>query len=319
MGIKRIIPNLRTIAYCEIEGYAIANLVEKMEAERLDSAPIWTDIKTFPSKPFYGKVDIISAGYPCQPFSVAGNRAGESDPRHLWPFIKRAVATIRPTLCFFENVEGHIADGLKNVMHDLGELGYEYEAGLFTAAEIGAPHKRKRVFIMAVSEYFRRGGGISHHDGEHSQGIQDLQDGVKTVAGSETKGRSRNLPTERLANTPGKHRERHDTKKRSLQRWPARPGETQKTWEPSRTLGNSYGYEQQKSNDAFEKAKKRKGVHADRPGKQPEPFKETKSSLGGDFNGSSNRVDRLRLLGNGVIPDQAALAFEILYNQLTKK
>lgn len=118
----------------------------------LDVAPIWTDVKTFPCEEFRGKVDILVAGYPCQPFSLAGKRKGQDDPRHLWPFIQRAVAVIQPHYCFFENVAGHLTLGFKDVCHDLGELGYEIAAGLFTAAEVGAPHERKRLYILAHSQ-----------------------------------------------------------------------------------------------------------------------------------------------------------------------
>ena len=99
----------RVIAYVEIEAFAIANLVSKMEAGLLPPAPIYTDIKTFPSHLFRGKVSILTGGYPCQPFSAAGKRLGEDDPRHLWPHIRKHIEAIRPIQCFFENVEGHIS------------------------------------------------------------------------------------------------------------------------------------------------------------------------------------------------------------------
>jgi DNA (cytosine-5)-methyltransferase 1 len=85
LGLHRAIPNLRTIAVSEIEAFACANLVAKMEAGLLDPAPIWTDLKTFPWAEFRDRVDILSGGYPCQPFSAAGKRLGAEDPRHLWP------------------------------------------------------------------------------------------------------------------------------------------------------------------------------------------------------------------------------------------
>ncbi|NBW13935.1 MAG: DNA cytosine methyltransferase [Caulobacteraceae bacterium] len=93
LGLKRAIPSLRTIAFSEIEAFACANLVSKMEAGLLDPAPIWTDLKTFPWSEFHGCVDILSGGYPCQPFSAAGKRLGAEDPRHLWPHIRRGIAS----------------------------------------------------------------------------------------------------------------------------------------------------------------------------------------------------------------------------------
>src|SRR5690606_9608656 len=70
-------------------------------------------------------------------------------PRHLWPWIKDGIDAMQPGWCFFENVEGHVSLGLRDVLADLEELGYTTAWGLFSAAEVGAPHQRKRVFILA--------------------------------------------------------------------------------------------------------------------------------------------------------------------------
>ena len=158
-GIEAVVGPVRNLAYVEIEAYAIANLVDKMEAGRMVSAPVWTNVKTFPAHLFRNCVDILSAGYPCQPFSAAGKRDGEEDPRHLWPHIGRTIDVIRPAVCFFENVEGHISLGLRTVLADLFGLGYRVETsrgeptwGIFSASEVGAPHQRKRVYIMAYRD-----------------------------------------------------------------------------------------------------------------------------------------------------------------------
>ena len=139
----------RVLAYVEIEAFAIANLVAKMEQGELVPAPIYTDIKTFPSDLFRDSVDIITGGYPCQPFSVAGRAQAFDDPRHLFPYILDHVRTIRPSQCFFENVEGHINRGLESVLQDLEGAGYDSTWGIFSAEEVGAPHQRKRIFILA--------------------------------------------------------------------------------------------------------------------------------------------------------------------------
>jgi DNA (cytosine-5)-methyltransferase 1 len=123
LGLHRAIPNLRTIAVSEIEAFACANLVAKMEAGLLDCAPIWTDLKTFPWAEFRDRVDILSGGYPCQPFSAAGKRLGAEDPRHLWPFISAGIAAMRPSACFFENVDGHISPGAIRRAARLGRTG----------------------------------------------------------------------------------------------------------------------------------------------------------------------------------------------------
>ena len=139
----------RVIAYVEIEAFAIGNLVAKMEQGELVPAPIYTDLKTFPSHLFRDSVDIITGGYPCQPFSVAGRAQAFDDPRHLFPYILNHVRTIRPSQCFFENVEGHINRGLESVLQDLEGAGYDSTWGIFSAEEVGAPHQRKRIFILA--------------------------------------------------------------------------------------------------------------------------------------------------------------------------
>jgi site-specific DNA-cytosine methylase len=140
----------RVLAYVEIEAFAIANLVAKMESGQLVPAPIFTDLKTFPAHLFRGCVDIITGGYPCQPFSAAGKRLGTEDPRHLWPYILDHINAIRPVRCIFENVEGHISLGLREVIGDLEGAGYSATWGIFSAAEVGAPHQRKRVYILAT-------------------------------------------------------------------------------------------------------------------------------------------------------------------------
>ena len=165
IGFKRVLRGVRTIAFSEIEAYAITNLIEKMEAGLLDPAPVWTDLKTFPYTQFHGKVDILSGGFPCQPFSNSGKRGADSDPRHLFPYIKRGIEQCRPAIVYLENVEGIISAKLKgddwadpegtpvllHVLRELERVGYEATAGVFSAAEIGAPHQRKRVFILGIS------------------------------------------------------------------------------------------------------------------------------------------------------------------------
>jgi DNA (cytosine-5)-methyltransferase 1 len=126
-----------------------------MEDGSLDEAPIWSDVRTFRGIQWRGKVDIIAGGYPCQPFSCAGKQEGAGDPRHLWPAIKRIVEDVRPSLCFFENVPNHLNLGFREVCEDLWGMGFGVEAGIFSAEEVGAPHLRKRLFILAHTD--RRG------------------------------------------------------------------------------------------------------------------------------------------------------------------
>jgi len=166
----------RVIAFSEIEAFAIANLVNKMEANLLPPAPIYTNLKTLPVECFRDRVDLITGGYPCQPFSAAGQRKGTDDPRHLWPYIKEIIRAVRPVRCFFENVEGHISLGLREVISDLESLGYLTAWGIFSAAEVGAPHQRKRVYILADSICTRSETGISGQERPNQEGNAGITD-----------------------------------------------------------------------------------------------------------------------------------------------
>ncbi|MGW8762339.1 DNA cytosine methyltransferase [Streptomyces sp. NPDC055815] len=97
----------------------------------------------------HGPVDIVCGGYPCQPFSVAGKRKGTSDERHIWPHIANALRVLRPRYAVFENVAGHLRLGFDTVLADLARLGFDAEWCLVRASEVGAPHQRKRLFLLA--------------------------------------------------------------------------------------------------------------------------------------------------------------------------
>ena len=96
-------------------------------------------------------VDVITGGYPCQPFSHAGNRKGKNDERHLWPYVLTAIRAIRPRYAILENVSGHLTLGFADVLADLAEIGWSAEWGTYRASDIGAPHRRERIFIIAHS------------------------------------------------------------------------------------------------------------------------------------------------------------------------
>jgi DNA (cytosine-5)-methyltransferase 1 len=97
-------------------------------------------------------VDVITGGYPCQPFSAAGHRKGKEDERHLWPYVKDAISALRPRLAILENVRGHLSLGLADVIRELAAVGYDARWGLVRASDAGAPHGRARVFIVAYPE-----------------------------------------------------------------------------------------------------------------------------------------------------------------------
>lgn len=126
-------------------------------ARPFQPAAVWDDVRTFVGDGWRGHINLVSAGYPCQPFSAAGKRAGSDDPRHLWPDVARILWETGAEWGFFENVSGHISLGLETVLRDLWDMGWTPAVGLFSSAETGATHERQRVFIVAHREPFQSG------------------------------------------------------------------------------------------------------------------------------------------------------------------
>ena len=130
--------------YSEIDKHACTVL-----ADRHPDVPNLGDITTvdWADVP---PVDILTGGYPCQPFSHAGKREGTNDERHLWPYVRDAIVALRPMVTVLENVDGHRSLGLDVVLGDLAEVGLSARWGVVRAADAGAPHGRKRVFIVVT-------------------------------------------------------------------------------------------------------------------------------------------------------------------------
>jgi DNA-cytosine methyltransferase len=281
LGLNRAVGNLRTIAFSEIEAFACANLVSKMEAGLLDCAPIWTNLKTFPWSEFRDRVDILSGGFPCQPFSCAGKRDGDEDPRHLFPYILDGIGRCRPSIVFLENVEGILSAKLTgdnwrdpagtpvllHVFRELERVGYKATAGIFSASEVGAPHQRKRVFILAYDNNKRLEGlnqwnaspkspetlganfGAS---GFSNMGNPVNNDGInvsRNKLGDEEQSLISNssIMADALCNGSGEGREVRQGPDGSIAfsngeswgAWPSRPGQPQFSWEPPRVVGDS--------------------------------------------------------------------------------
>lgn len=149
LGLHLAEPGYRTVCYVERNSFAAATLVARMADASLAPAPVWDDLRSFDGRPWRGRIHLVSAGYPCQPFSLAGNRLGADDPRHLWPEVARIVREVAPRWCFFENVPGHLSLGFDHVAGELQGMGYGVAACVVSAAEVGAPHVRERMFILA--------------------------------------------------------------------------------------------------------------------------------------------------------------------------
>ena len=338
-GLELAGVNHRVVAYVEIEAFAIANLVTKMEAGVLDPAPIWSDLKTFPAHLFRDRVDLITGGYPCQPFSAAGKRKGADDPRHLWPHIRRHVQTIRPFRCFFENVEGHISLGLQEVIADLEADSYEATWGIFSAAEVGAPHRRKRVFIMADACGARRQqvARSPHANEAENEGRTSIQadivasDGERRRAGivantnnagqppNERQGQARDN-----ARWSGAAMADADSERQSG--WPEGDG-----WQARSRIERSSSIKLAHASGKGLEGHARNGDSGGEPKqagsvaqsgvckKFGSEIWDVEPDVGRVADGIADRVDRLRLLGNGVVPQQAAKAWIVLSEQVNEK
>lgn len=361
----------RTVAYVEIEAFAIANLVAKMETEQLVPAPVYTDLKTFPAECFRDRIKLITAGYPCQPFSQAGGRKGTDDPRHLWPYIRQHIESIRPLRVFFENVSGHISLGLREVLKELESLGYRATWGIFSASECFAPHERQRIFILAYSNSYdepdgpvneqrlvadsdresvrrgrihrepdqqRRKPGAAQREGLQREiretHINQLEQGRETVAHPGSQGQR---ITHSLEKSPGwiqqqpgdRNSEGTDgaeVQSGSIQSIPNADGEGLEG-RVQHEIADQKRREEQTIRFTTQRSDRREGGrNSEGPfiGELGRGYDGRKSWLDGSWElgiprvteDQPNRVDRLRLLGNGVVPDTAATAWIVLNERL---
>ena len=149
MGLMLAEPGFHTRCFVEWEGYPRQSIISAQRAGYLAAAPIWDDVTTFDGQTFRGSFDTVLAGYPCQPFSHAGQRKGHDDERHLWPDVARIIREVEPEWVFLENVAGHVSLGAETVLRELRVMGFTPASGLFSAAEVGAAHERLRWFCAA--------------------------------------------------------------------------------------------------------------------------------------------------------------------------
>lgn len=152
LAVQAVFPEAHPVAFAEYEAAP-----SKVLAHHWPDVPNLHDI-TAVDWDSVG-ADILTAGYPCQPFSMAGARKGTDDHRHLWPFVAEAVRRTRPRLVLLENVAGHRSMGFGDVLGDLAALGYVGGWRSVRASDVGAPHQRERVFILAVDDADDAGRG----------------------------------------------------------------------------------------------------------------------------------------------------------------
>jgi DNA (cytosine-5)-methyltransferase 1 len=352
LGVHLVLPEYRCVGYVEREARAAAALVARMEAQELAPAPVWDDLKTFDGRPWRGAVDLLTAGYPCQPFSTAGKRAGEADPRHLWPDVHRVIEEVRPAGVFLENVAAHLTRGFDAVRRDLERVGYEVAAGVFSAAEVGATHKRACLFILAHAARagLRDGGGRLPGHGLPDQRRSALADtggarlpdsqpaDIRDARRREEWGAASELRCAPVADADRQRRslghasEPYPITGRSGAADPLGGGETL-----AHTNGRGRGRRRLEEPAGLERSARPLADRcgADRligrlplfppgPGDDDRPawarvlaeVPEVEPALCRMAHGLAGRVDRLRLTGNGVVPVAAAVAFVSLWLEL---
>ena len=288
---------IRTVGQCEWADYPT-----KVLEKHWPDVPRWRDIRTLTGDSFYEKtgirtVDIISGGFPCQPFSVAGKHGGKDDDRYLWPEMLRVIREINPTWVIGENVPGIINLALDTVLSDLESEGYEAQPFIIPACGVDAPHKRERVCILAHAV---NGGGVMRRHRE----LQDA--GTDGGKGIDNRGRTAAAITgERRQDEPATtgmadglrtaiHEADTDTDGLRLQR---------SSLEPFMECSSR---ERERERRVQASALRTVGSHSPWEAWPDEP------NVGRVADGVSNRVDRIRCLGNAVVPQQFYIFFKLI-------
>lgn len=305
----------RTIGYVEYERYCQQVLRQRISDGILDAAPIFGDIRKFVSEGYaelyHGMVDVLTGGFPCQPFSVAGKGLGEADPRNMWPATVEVLRIVRPRYALFENVPGLLQKTyFRTILREIAESGYDCRWGVLGASDVGANHRRKRLWILAY-----------------------------TPSGGEALGRERGNLVEETGGREGVHAaallsgedaELADPGKQELP-WPTRSGEQilRAKEETSTRSESCRGIAAQRGSgkalaDADEPRLQNRRQAGEPQGKERNTeahastqrrrgsWWSTEPALGRVAHGVAHRVDRLKAIGNGQVPLCMARAFQVL-------
>jgi len=242
--------------------------------------------------------DVICGGYPCQPFSTAGKRRGADDPRHLWPWVRKAISELRPRYAMLENVRGHLSLGGVQVVGELAEIGYDAEWRVVSAAGVGAPHRRDRIIIVAYPNDARGRTPARSSKRQRAQGEQERQNESQLRVGrrganvADTNSRRQQECDAQIGcvsvidqKSNGKSLADTDSEQLGQCRQSGNVKQTHSVWQHYGTGQTFY--------DGWQ-------------------WWETEPNVGRVANGISNRVDRLRGLGNAVVPQVAELVGRLI-------
>ncbi|MBN1459984.1 MAG: DNA cytosine methyltransferase [Armatimonadetes bacterium] len=326
LGLRLVLPEYRTVCYVEREGFAASRLAERAMEGYLDQAPIWDDLRTFDGLPFRDRVHIITAGFPCQPFSQAGPRTGISDPRWLWPRIFEIARDVRPSYVFLENSPQIRKQGLPLILGDLSGAGFDAEWDVFSAEEEGYPHRRSRLYLLAANPDRIRQQQPRRADGEGGRRSSDQsqtnaadtngQRGLWTSApgpGEETDGRPRDSRQEDASDSSGARRQdilRECVSSAGRYSTPERDGRTvAANADDLDGNGGRYG--------AGTFCGRRPGAAYLSGSEAPEcAYWCAQSGVCVVDDGSPYRLDEIRASGNAVVPEVAARAWTELVRRI---
>ena len=289
----------RTVCAVEWDAYAASILVQRQNDGCLPPFAIWDDVQTFDGRPWRGRVDVISGGFPCTDISCAGRGAGiEGKESGMWKHMARIVGEVRPRFVFVENSPMLVGRGLARVLCDLAEMGYDAKWGVVGAHHVAAPHKRDRIWIVGNSD--SKGKPVeSFHDE-----APELQEDVADSHGSK--------PTEKPRDSPEVSGVPTEIRTNISSSLPRGSGEGVADSERTGLEGQS-GDEQRGSEPGRQRAEAGRSTGQEGLfGRNLASWWATEPGLGRVAHGVANRVDRLKCIGNGQVPQCAALAWETL-------
>ena len=311
----------RTVCAVEIDPYAASVLLARQSDGLLPPFPVWDDVRTFDGSPWRGIVDVVSGGFPCQDISAAGKAAGiEGSRSGLWSEFARIIGEVRPRFAFVENSPILTSRGLGIVLGDLAEMGFDARWGVLGAADVGAPHKRERIWIVshAHGEHIRELSGRECGEDRAAEPTQPQHDGEEGVVAAADKERwiwrSGQLRQTRWAEPQNGCNEMADSAR-------FQPGrEEQRAQREQTRKGGQQSQIPDAKRDRWERTKykePREGAPDLRRRPSDQGWWQSEPDVGRVAHGVAARVDRLRCLGNGQVPQCAAEAWRLLSGGLT--